>query len=127
MSGFYPPGVTGNEPEIAGYPEGTYSAPACKGYLEDVRVQPLDLLDMLARVDTALGEGRLADARGLLARITHDASEMPTTTDVECGWEGKVDAVFVGGRRTYTVHWTCPQCGSEQEEDREHGDDHPDL
>jgi hypothetical protein len=63
----------------------------------------------------------------LLERLALEILDMPKTVDVECGYEGGVDAQFSGGRTSYAAYWTCPRCGTEGEEDREVGDDDPRL
>jgi len=124
--------VTGNEPAIAGYPEGTYNAPSCMGYLSEARVQPLDLLDQLLAVANLLSQPDsptdLAKASYKLGYLTADCQMMPFALDVECGYEGQVDAQWAGDRKgNGEFFWTCPRCGSERAESREAGDDHPDL
>lgn len=124
----YPPGVTGNEPAIAGYPEGNYSAPTCNGYLpDDTRAVTLGLISDLADVQHMIGRGD-PNAQVKLERIRLEMLDMPKAVDVECGFEGDVDASWDGDRRgNGTYFWTCPRCGSEQTDEREAGDDHPDL
>lgn len=127
-----PPGVTGREPAIAGYPEGNYKVSECKGYMpDDARTVPLPLIEEILACQEELGAaGTLLDASRVqvkLERLRKEMLEMPVAFDVPCNFEGDVDAQFDGGRTYYTAFWTCPRCGSEQEEDRELGDDHPDL
>src|SRR6059036_3894740 len=127
MSGNYPDGVTGSEPAIAGYPEGTYSI-TCKGYMPDTsKVAPRDILEQILTVANLIGSGAPDRASFRLGQLHAELLQMPNAVDVECNFEGKVDAWFSGGRDAYTAHWECPRCGTEGEEDRERGDDHPDL
>ncbi len=111
--GYYDP------PEMA---EGTYSI-ECKGYMpEDCHAVPVEIIDQLQTIvlnSPKLGDDLMALRRQMLA--------MPKAVDVECNFDGKVDAQFSGGKTAYTAYWTCPRCGTEGEEDREVGDDHPDL
>lgn len=125
----YPPGVTGNEPAIAGYPEGAYSAPTCEGYMpEGTKVAPTDIIERLMAIQTKLGEGDIPFASYRLGQLTGEIMQMPNAIDQECGYEGSVDAQWDGDRKgNGTFFWTCPRCGTENEEHREAGDDHPDL
>lgn len=122
----YPPGVTGNEPAIAGHPEGNYRVSECKGYMpESSRAVPEHIISEILTLQEAIGRNEPVQPR--LERLRLEMLAMPQAVDVECNYEGDVDAYFSGGPSAYTVYWTCPRCGSEQEEDREAGDDHPDL
>lgn len=38
-----------------------------------------------------------------------------TEEDAECSFAGNVDVYYVG----FTAHWTCPECGTEHEDDCE--------
>jgi hypothetical protein len=107
--------------------EGTYPA-TCQGYLPEdtTKAVPEYLIDQILAVQHLIGLGS-PNAQGILEQLRKEMLSMPNAVDVECGFEGKVDASFSGGRTSYTVYWTCPRCGKENEEDREAGDDHPDL
>lgn len=133
----YPPGVTGFEPQIAGYPEGEYLVTTpCTGYIDEARIQPDWLPDQLQHIVGILdgtvlvrpSDSPTARARVRLLDLISELQKMPVGHDIECGFEGKVDAQFEHfGRSATRVYWTCPICGKECEEDREAGDDDPDL
>lgn len=130
----YPPGVTGSEPAIAGYPEGTYTpGRPCTGYMpDDCRAVPPNMIYEIFTIQERIGKaGTLLEATQampLLERLRLAIIDLPKAVDVECLYEGEVDAQWSGNRKgDGEFFWTCPQCGSEQEESREAGDDHPDL
>jgi len=82
----YPPGVTGNEPQIVGVAEsdGFYSVGECRS---------------------------IGDA--VVTRIS------PTRVSaVVCGFEGDDDVpgLFVGTRLEVRFYWTCPVCGSQNDD-----------
>lgn len=107
--------------------QGTYQAPACKGYIANAKVSPLDIGLQLMQAQNLINQGDLPRASFILGGIFADVMQMPVIDEVACNWEGgSVDAEFEGGK-DYTVFWTCPRCGSAQEQEREYGDDHPDL
>lgn len=122
--------------------EGTYQPGSpCTGTLDKHPVAPLSLNEDLLRLHTLLEQARAGIAKGvpsvteaavdnalrLLTRLADEAAGMPLSVDVECGYDGEVDAAFYGGRSAYTAAWDCPRCDKENEEEREAGDDHPDL
>lgn len=126
MSG-YPPGVTGNEPAIAGYPEGTYSI-TCKGYMPPTaKVAPRDIFEQIVAIANLIGSGAPERASYRLGQLHGELLQMPEAVDVACNFEGEVDAWFSGGKDSYTAHWECPRCGTEDEEDRDRDDDNPNL
>lgn len=92
---YYPPGVTGNEPEIAGYPEARLRL-ACDH----------DTVDMVPShwVSEVIRDG----VSGLLDLIEAEDESV----DAECGFEGEVDVVIVDG---ILAQWTCPRCGQDVE------------
>lgn len=127
------------EPPAGPRPAGNYSA-TCDGYLpETTRATPRDQHADLARLDERLIAARgeataasweqlvadLARARHLLEIIRTEAEAMPAIgPDVECGFEGPVDAdVQSLGGGAATIYWTCPRCGTEHADEREAGDD----
>ena len=106
----YPPGVTGNELEIAGpdWEGETERACTSRGEVE---------LEVLSCED--LATLRRWAARDITETITtYDLRRLVggiiTTLLPKCDWEGEVEAWSYGG----TLHWTCPLCGYEQEEDQ---------
>lgn len=93
MSGLsnYPPGVTGNEWQIAGGKELTVTR-ECKG--TEARVYPACLVDQLA-------QGYWVDLTGTAV-----------VTEYDCTFSGQVDAEVYD----YELCWTCPTCGYENVE-----------
>lgn len=122
----YPPGVTGHEPQIAGYNSHDVSVECLS---EDVSGVPtalvmslladiaqaltapgglyLDRPDHLVRDDVARARQRIENAR--------DALKAADGEHVECGFEGDVEAVIEYG----TLYWTCPWCGTAHEDNIE--------
>lgn len=103
MSSNYPPGVTGNEPEIAGYPT---SASIRECQAEAATLTRYSVLDVVRSVD-------LSDpsrARDLL-KAAIDA--LPTDEDGVCMYEGPVEVEHVGD----IDFWECPNCGAEHEDE----------
>lgn len=99
----------------------------CKGYLDAVHVQPPRVTEKITDVVKHLEAGDIPVACFLLGGLSAEAATMPLAYDVECGYEGEVDATYSGGRTSYTVYFTCPRCGTEGWEAREAGDDDPRL
>jgi len=96
--GWYPPGVTGNEPEIVGYPEGLERV-TCRGVVPGQRVQIV-----FRAAET--GEEMRVDAPD----VGIDEIDCPAGTD----WvDGQYDP------RSQTFHYTCPICGTGGEIDIE--------
>lgn len=104
MSGYYPPGVTGNEPEIAGYPETS----------EDVECAEDDVIFLTAHqvheILAEQGEWAVAEAVGYPSIQVKQE---------ECGYAGTVDGQVVDG----VFVWDCPRCGAEQEMELDDGPD----
>lgn len=96
MSGLsnYPPGVTGNEREIAG-PDTLTVTRECKG--TEARVYPAYYVDQLI-TDEEIG--------------TYVLEKTAVTTEYECPFTGQVDAEVYN----YELFWTCPTCGYENVE-----------
>jgi hypothetical protein len=116
-----------------------YDAPTCTETIDRARIAPLDLLTDLARLDERLTKARnnLGNPDVLLPVIERDldraretvqslrtlAAAMPYAEDIECGYEGPVDAELRGRGPNYTAYWTCPRCDTDRSEDRTEGDD----
>lgn len=100
--------------------EGNYPI-TCKGYMPETSlvVPAPELMLIIEQVEKGETERALKWLNAL--------SAYPLAVDQECNFEGDVDAQFSGGKTSYTAYWTCPRCGTEGEEDREVGDDDPDL
>lgn len=115
MGGFgwsYPPGVTGNELEIAGPSwEGTVER-ECEQQNVSMMAAPTDLVealdDLLTKADGVFE--RLSVGR--LVRLLKDAPLVQIDVE-QCQFNGKADAWEYGG----VLHWTCPLCGWEYEEE----------
>lgn len=84
----YPPGVTGNEPAIAGLAEGNAKN-----------------LECAASTD---GEFTVTDEAG---------KGWTVNASYECPWEGDVDAQYGGTKGCPIRYWTCPLCGHEHEDE----------
>lgn len=116
----YPPGVTGNEPEIAG--------PSWEGQVErdcpdggEVYVVSRDLvrrMQLWQQTKDSHGDVLFYE-RMLLAAVARDLKQL-SPIDMDCPFYGTVDAVIYGG----TLRWECPLCGTEYEEEPEWGDDY---
>jgi hypothetical protein len=110
----YPPGVTGHEPAIAGYPERTETVECHRS--DAAALYRHEVIDL---IDGHLQRGRERMARGRFeANIDHlqqlrDALDDLSDAEAECEWEGEVEG-WVDG---YDFEWTCPQCGSEHTEE----------
>ena len=115
----YPPGVTGNEPEIAGYPSMTLD----KQCEEDVPyiatwvvTEHLDgIAAVIARSDDTI-PAIIEQLGHLWEHLNKDA------VDVTCGFDGDVDAEMAYG----VAYWTCPRCGTEHEDSYDEEDFGPD-
>lgn len=102
MGGYYPPGVTGMEPEIAGYPEGT------------MNVECQHTTDTLVR-KAVLEAATDAWERGLnINDLIPILEEMQHDPDGVCMFDGEVEVQYVD-RTTFV--WECPMCGHEHEEE----------
>lgn len=86
----YPPGVTGNEPQIAGYPE--------RG--ENVECKNTGVVHFRHEMQETVG-----DVDEVLGKVF--------SVEIDCEWEGKVEGDVVG----YDFIWTCPRCGNVTEEE----------
>lgn len=111
MSSNYPPGVTGNEPEIAGRPMRTMNV--------DCEQESLDMVpahwarevvkDLASPHPTRRDWEELAD---LLA-------DSGWTVETECGFGGDVEVEVEGN----TAYWECPRCGQDNEYELDDGPD----
>lgn len=117
MSGYYPPGVTGNEPEIAGYPEGSEMVYCQSSYVPAIYLHGLEQATAEAQAQRQRGEkwgiveeqiAGLTKAVDVLIAAIRDGEQVT----VECDFGGEVDGYYVDD----LFCWTCPTCGSEQEE-----------
>ena len=116
----YPPGVTGHESAVSGFPildasvecgqEDVSGVPTAlvMSLLNDIAqalTAPgglyLDRPDHLVRDDVARARQRIEDAR--------DALKAAKGEHVECGFEGDVEAEVQYGTRV----WVCPWCDTE--------------
>ena len=130
MSGNYPPGVTGNEREIAGGDAFTATvkcdAPAMNVYpkmtvdtvLYEI-TQAVEHPKTVRRSHNVDGwrlqnaHEQIVDLRAILARAK-EALDMDMFESQEpCTFEGEVDAEVYDG----IVEWECPLCGTEHSDD----------
>lgn len=141
MSGLsnYPPGVTGNEPQIAG---GTDVVVEVTCGAEPFDVYPAAAVDDLLRSLADVLNGRrtvrtevrgrwreeteteqVLRAKNRLAVALIGVAAMKFEQPEPCRFVGQVDAeVFEG-----TLCWECPSCGTKHEDDRfNEPDDEPD-
>lgn len=112
MSNNYPDGVTGNEPEIAGYPEGSMAV-TCASSADLVTLHAVkELVEDLTRryhSNPTLALADIADGLDNLLVIAGD-----------CEWEGNVEGYYADG---VVFIWTCPNCGAENELELDDGAD----
>lgn len=130
MSGNYPPGVSGNEPQIAGYDEAVMTMTCSEvGLCLYPKTLVDDLLDEVSQVftvpRTVRSEGqrgwrpendaeRLVRAQNRLLKVREELdTAVRYDEDAMCGFSGQVDVQI---NRT-VVTWTCPWCGAEHEDD----------
>lgn len=111
----YPPGVTGNEPEIAGLHESVMEVSCRRDEAVTLyRYQVLDLVDsVLQRVRGYRTVSANLGAVTVVERLREDLLALDEASS-PCDWEGAADVVWAD-RTTFT--WTCPQCGSDWEDE----------
>ena len=108
----YPPGVTGNEFEIAGPQWEDTVERVCEAQDVSVRVIERDVADAIKHWQQSRKTDDEARAQQSMLWMLRDA--LVDDFDAEqCQFEGKVDAWGYGG----VTHWTCPKCGTEHEEE----------
>lgn len=109
--------------------ETTYRpSPPCPELLPATRVAPISLGDELARLAGMVNDLSVTVAVGSLPRtydmdatkrvvanLRAEAEAMPLAEDVECGYDGDVDAHY--NRRDNLMSWVCPRCGADREEE----------
>lgn len=103
----YPPGVTGNEPEIAGYPERTEKVECRSTTTAYYRREVLDLIEDVRRTCAT------TDQIGVVAQMREGLDRLTDTDEIDCDWSGEIEG-WVDG---YDFVWDCPRCGDEQRED----------
>ena len=108
----YPPGVTGNEFAIAG--------PDWDGTVERVcEAQDVEVVTIEQEVVTAIENWKAAigtDAEEIEKKhmlMWLKTADLKKIDQEQCPYEGKADAWSYGG----VLHWTCPMCGAEHEEE----------
>ena len=110
----------------------TYHPTTCDAYFDEARVAPTNLDAELARLIPMVSviDGMPPTPHGLervrraLQALLDEARQMPVAEDVECGYDGPVDADYQRLSATSgVVRWTCPRCGNDREDFREKGDE----
>ena len=117
MSGYYPAGVTGNEPQIAGYTEGEFemTCTADEPYVVHTEKAGDDVYDLVKEI---LNTDQAVTSADIWAAIAKMKARWDREGYVaECHWEGRVEGTLSGG----VLLWTCPNCGTEQETDLDDG------
>jgi hypothetical protein len=133
VSGNYPPGVTGNEYEIAGAPVAGLEVEC---HVEGVTVVPIEVarghlrwmkdwatLSWLTKdlatekIRPMTGDERVDRIKVQVEAALADLEKAMRPGDEECGFSGEVDAEWFGNVR----RWTCPWCGAEHEDDTDDG------
>lgn len=110
MPSNYPPGVTGNEPQIRGMNEVVLER-KCNQEAEFNAVGEGVYQEMVYLVRHS-GSGDSLTRDKAVLRFNKLITEAPRV-DVECPFEGKVDAQVDEG----TAFWECPVCMYEHEEE----------
>lgn len=106
MSSNFPPGVTGFEPQIAGYPERD-EVHACEAYDVKIKVSTGYAEDAIQTVINRLKAGQTT---AYDERLLQDALGDIAETEVEqCPFVGEVTVTYGEGVET----WTCPLCRTE--------------
>ena len=121
----YPPGVTGNEPEIAGYDEGVRHVEcdeeATAVYAHEVKSLVSEAAFRLEIAARSASEGVLAESLPVVVeriarQMRSDVLALAEAEEtVECGFVGEVDVVYGADRTAFA--WDCPRCGYEHEEE----------
>lgn len=119
----YPPGVTGNEPQIAGYPS-TMVARTCRDARgEATRTEWLPVARIREEIDhiaTSLhaaltnpdaAQGHVLQAGWPLAALRQ--ATFDDAAEFECDFDGDVEVELHGS----TEVWRCPTCWTLHEED----------
>ena len=97
----YPPGVTGNEPEIAGYPTSECFRECQADVPTFTRYSVYEVVNSVDLSDPSRARDRLHAA----------IDALPTDEDGVCSFEGLVEVEHAGD----VEFWTCPNCGEEHE------------
>lgn len=108
----YPPGVSGNEPQIAGYPE-KQTIRTCGAVDVEVRIMPDDL-DTWINAMSKMLEHTVTEAsiRSYATGIVSVYKSLEYKTFItECLFKGDVDVQM----HPYAEYWQCPLCGTEHE------------
>lgn len=102
----YPPGVSGNEPEIAGFPEGSRFVECDND--EAVGLSREQVEDAVRAYSPA------PDGGEPLSRVLR---ELPEAVVGECQFSGEADGAWTHTRPSSIAifSWTCPWCGLDQD------------
>lgn len=120
----YPPGVSGLEPQIAGYPERTI-VKSCGAEGVDLRVIDPWLIErskeLIEKVDFSAVQGRNYSSdlnlsnywgRGVYHVLLYLSQQDLKIEDTICPFDGEVDTQY----DRECEWWICPLCGTEHED-----------
>jgi len=111
----YPPGVTGNEPQIAGYPEFDQNVDCQAEGVTVVTMSPEAYKRAAALVDEVMRSARqgLLVPSGTAFRLQNEIADGEEVDLVSCPFEGDVTSWVDQG----IVFWECPLCRTVHEAD----------
>lgn len=112
----YPPGVTGNEPQIAGLGE-RVAEKECLEYLPTVSLLAEDTKTWIKHLAELLERGASDQAIKSAAKyLVRSAEQFKFDYPIEeCPYRGPVDIQY----DRYMEYWECPVCGTDHEDEDE--------
>lgn len=110
----YPPGVTGNEPQIAGYPDPGTDVRECQA--DAATMTRYSVLEAIRDAWRVPKQGELTAAEAL-DRLQAAIDALDTDEDGVCAFEGPVEITYAHGVES----WECPNCGHEHEDEADDG------
>ena len=111
----YPPGVTGRELEIAGPSWEGHVDRACDEPDVQIRMVTAEVASLIEKWLNVRGADSEPMAKERMLRALMQAQDPWEITMENCPFESEVEAWAHRGM----LHWTCPLCGTEHEEDDE--------
>jgi hypothetical protein len=113
----YPPGVTGNEPQIRGLGERTTHKVCVNSDGFTATLMTTDLKDSIVRLAELLKHDvTIASLKSAANSVVFFASVYEPQMDIDdCPFEGEVDTQI----DQWIEFWDCPVCGKEHQEDLE--------